>query len=476
MNIYLIVLLVYGAALICLGLFLARTVRDARAFFVANRRLGPGLLFSTVLAANIGAGSTVGAAGLGYSVGLSGWWWVGSAGLGSLLLALVVGPRMRRMAARFDLLTLGDFLEHRYGPEVRALVAVLLWLGTLTILAGQLIAFSWILQVVTGTTKFIGCLIGGSVVIAYFAAGGLKAAAWVNLLQLSVKGAGFLLALPFALAAVGGWEGLTARLAGHGSAYLRLTGSGWSDVLPYVILLAPSFVVSPGLLQKIYGARDDRAVRLGTGANAVALLGFSFFPVLLGMIAAALYPSLPHSELALPTVITGVLPTWLGALLLAAVFSAEVSSADAILFMLSTSLTRDLYQRFLKPDISDRRLLNAGRLLAFFSGLAGIAASVFLESVISALSIFYGLISVALFVPVLAGLLRSRPGARTCAAIIVISVGSAGLFHAATSEGWGPLSPTFFGILVSFALFGLAARRRDVAIPSPARPPFPESE
>ena len=78
MNQVLLLLLAYSAGLILIGLWIGRRVDSSGAFFVARRRLGPVLLFSTVLAANIGAGSTVGAAGLGYRDGLSAWWWVGS--------------------------------------------------------------------------------------------------------------------------------------------------------------------------------------------------------------------------------------------------------------------------------------------------------------------------------------------------------------------------------------------------------------
>ena len=60
MSLHLPVLLIYAAGLIGVGLWYARRVRGARDFFVAGRTLGPGLLFSTMLAANIGAGSTVG--------------------------------------------------------------------------------------------------------------------------------------------------------------------------------------------------------------------------------------------------------------------------------------------------------------------------------------------------------------------------------------------------------------------------------
>ena len=121
-------LLVYLACIILIGLWIGRTVRTAADFFVARRALGPGLLFSTMLAANIGAGSTVGATGLGYRDGLAAWWWVGSAAIGSVLLAFWIGPALYRVVIRHDLRTVGDFLEYRYGPSVRVLIGVLLLL------------------------------------------------------------------------------------------------------------------------------------------------------------------------------------------------------------------------------------------------------------------------------------------------------------------------------------------------------------
>src|SRR3990170_2910087 len=104
-----------------LGLWIGRRA-GAADFFVAGRSLGPGLIFSTMLAANIGAGSTVGAAALGYADGLSAVWWVGSAAIGSVVLALWIGPAMRRAAAAHDLRTVGDFLEFRFGVQVRTAI------------------------------------------------------------------------------------------------------------------------------------------------------------------------------------------------------------------------------------------------------------------------------------------------------------------------------------------------------------------
>src|SRR5512135_1645245 len=129
MDLYLSLLLGYSAFLVAVGFWLGRQVRGAGDFFVAGRQLGPGLIFATVLAANIGAGSAVGASGLGYQQGLSAWWWNGSAGIGSLLLAFWVGPRIWRRATRDNFYTVGDLLEQRYGATVRGVAAALLWLG-----------------------------------------------------------------------------------------------------------------------------------------------------------------------------------------------------------------------------------------------------------------------------------------------------------------------------------------------------------
>ena len=156
-----------------------------------------------MLAANIGAGSTVGATGLGYRDGLAAVWWVGSAAVGSLVLALWIGPAIRRVAAEHDLRTVGDFLEFRYGVAVRTAIAALLWVGSLFILAGQLIAIASILNVIVGVPPAVGCAIGGLLITIYFTAGGLLTSAWVNVVQLTVKLVGFAIALPLALSAAG---------------------------------------------------------------------------------------------------------------------------------------------------------------------------------------------------------------------------------------------------------------------------------
>ena len=119
---------------------------------------------------------------------------------------------------------------------------------------------------------------------------------------------------------------------------------------------------------------------------------------------------------------TKLMPPWLGLLTLAAVFSAEVSASDAILFMLSSSLSVDLYKTFLKPQASDRELLAVGRMTAIAGAFFGIALAIELPSIISALQIFYTLMAVALAAPLIVGLYSQRPTAARAIVAIVTSV------------------------------------------------------
>jgi len=445
---YLLVIVVYSLAQIGLGVWIARRMRGTTDFFVAGRKLGPGMLAATLLAANIGAGSTVGAAGIGFRDGLAAWWWVGAAAIGCGVLSVSVGPRIRRIAAEHDLKTVGDFLEWRYDQRVRAAIAVLLWFGTLFILAGQLLAMAAVLGTIAGIGRAAACGIGAVVATAYFAAGGLKSSVAVNVLQLSVKLAGFAVALPLALAAVGGISGFHHAFppGPYWSAW-RNGASGWQ----YLAALGPAFIVSPGIVQKVYAGRDDRAVRLGVGMNALVLLLFAPVPPILGMIARALHPHLAAADNALPTLFAADLPFWVGALGLAAIFSAELSAADALLFMLSTSFSQDIYKRFFRPAAGDAQVIAWARLAAFTGALlAFVMAVVVTKDVIDALGIFYVLLGVSLFVPIVAGLFTGRGDAT--AALCAIA---GGVLLAAAVQ-WRSRSGFLYGLPSAMWGIGLA--------------------
>jgi solute:Na+ symporter, SSS family len=416
MNAQILVILIYSAVLIVVGAVVSRRVRTASDFLVAGRSLGPGLLFASFLAANIGAGSTIGAAGLGYSLGWSAWWWVGSAGIGCVVLAVSVGPKIWSLAHSRGFRSLGDFLEWRYGIRVRLITAGIMWIGSLVLLAAQLTAISLLLQVVAGLPAWTGACIGGLLMTSYFAAGGILTSATVNSVQLLVLLSGFVLAVVVAPARAGGWSVNISSLASHSpplpEGYLSFLGIGAGGVLHYLALLVPSFIVSPGLIQKVYSARSRSAVRIGVLANAVCLLAFAAIPPALGILAAARFPSLQDPQFALFKTVTGLLPTALSLLAIAAIFSAEVSTCDAVLSMMATSFAVDIYRGWLRPAATEPELLKVSRISAIAAGTLGVAVTTLAPNVIGLLSVFYGILSVSLFVPVIYGLYSARPTQR----------------------------------------------------------------
>jgi SSS family solute:Na+ symporter len=474
MNLYLIALLLYSVFLMALGIVMSLRVKNSADFLVAGRSLGTGRLFATFLAANIGAGSTVGATGLGYRLGMSAWWWVGSACIGTFLLSQFLGPRIWKIAKEHGLATLQDYLEFRYSRAVKAVISVLFWFGALAILAGQLIAISRILNTIAEIPKWEGCLIGGVVAIVYCTAGGMMSSSFVNMFELAVTMSGLLLAVPFALHALGGWSHVHELvLANTGSAektsaLFSVTGVGAKQVLAWIAILVPSFMVSPGLIQKVYGARDVKTVRRGVSLNSLGQAIFAFVPPLLGLCAFAAMPHLADAELALPAVMKTLLPPWLGVWTLASIFSAELSATDAILFMLSTSLAVDLYKTFLNPGVSQPKLLWVSRLASIGAGVLGVLLAIVLPSIIAAVQIFYGLIAVVLFVPVLAGLysrrILSSAALTSIFAALAATLATIRLTHGA---GVGILSPQAIGIatatiaMIGFRIFAPASSTAD---------------
>jgi SSS family solute:Na+ symporter len=446
LNVHLVLLVVYSVGVVGLGIWTARLVRGSSDFFVGGRTLGPGLLMASMLAANIGAASTVGVAGKAYQEGISAWWWVGSAGIGSLLFALTVAPALWRLAKQHRFYTTGDYLEFRYGLAVRTILSLVICLAALVLLAGQLLAGATILKLVMGIPIWGGALVGAAIMTIYFAAGGLLGSAWVNSLQLVVMLAGFLVALPVVLGSTGGVSGLMQAPGGppffgtfiHSSG----PGSGWM----FLVLTAPSFLISPGLIQKAYSARSERALKLGIGLNAAVLMLFSFIPVIFGMAARTAVPGIESPNDVLPAFLMAALPAWLGALALSAVFSTEVDTCDTILFMLSTAISNDVYKRHLNPKATDAQLLRVARIAAAAGGASGVVLSLVVGTVLGAVTIFYQVMVVTFFVPIVGGLYVR--GMHAGAAIASIAAGLAGLLaaHLVITPAFRWADPVLIGV------------------------------
>lgn len=481
-NGYLQAIIGYAIALILIGWFVGRNVKSSSGFFVAGRKLNTGLLFTTLIAANIGAGSTIGVAAIAYKSGVSAWWWIGSAGIGSMILAFCVGPKIWRIAYRYNLYTMGDYLDIRYSKTFRGLFSAMMAIGTLALFSGQLLGIAWTLEVVADIPKTTGVILGALVTTLYFAAGGLLSAAIVNIVELVVILAGFLISLPFIYSYVGGWDGLTAKIALNLSvtaktseSYFSPDGIGMTVIVGYLFMLIPSFFISPGLIGKVFGARDEQTIRIGTAANGVVQLFFAIIPVFIGMAAFSAFPELPRADLALPTAVKEMMPFGIATLALAAIFAAEVSTADAVLYVLATSVSNDLYKTFINPLATDNALLKISRVVTLTSGILGIIFALYLNSIISALTIFYSLMSVSLTAPLIFGLFTQRAsnsgaiGSSVCsvaltlfctfyksAPIVNFGIGRLDTATKIVDFGFTKLNATTCGIIFSFAIMTLS--------------------
>lgn len=459
MNLYLVSIIGYAVLLIGIGWFIGKHVKNASDFFVGNRQFSWKLLFTTLIAANIGAGSTVGVTGLAFKHGVSSWWWIGCSAMGSVLLAYIVGPKIWAIGKKYNLYTMGDYLDLRYARIFRGITSSMMVIGTLALFSGQLIGISWILNVVAAIDKTTGIIIGALVVTLYFMAGGILSATIVNIVEVAVIFAGFCLAAPFALNSIGGWPALENAVAlnladpAKTEAYFAWDGIGSTTIVGYFLMLVPAFCISPGLIGKIYSAENVRAVKIGTMLNALVQFAFAFLPMILGICAFAAFPNLGNAELALPMAMKELMPFGVSALALAAIFAAEVSTADSVLFMLATSISKDLYKTFVRPEATDEELLKFTRIVTLCCGFAGILLALMMPNIITALTIFYSLMTVSMGAPFLFGLFSERAsvqGASISAMLGVLT--TVGLTFLNDGEGFWILNAASTGTLVAAAV------------------------
>ena len=450
---------IYAVILVAIGAFIGRKAKSASDFFVGGRKFGTGLLFTSLIAANLGAGSTVGVTALAYTHGVSAWWWIGSAGIGSIILAYIVGPKIWSIAREHNYYTLSDYLDARYSKVFSGIISLMMACGTLALFAGQLLGIAWILEVAAGIPKIHGVIIGAAVTTLYFAAGGLLSSAVVNIVEVAVILAGFVIAVPYALNYAGGIEGIKAHV--NNPSYFDIFGMGSGAIIGYIVMLVPSFFISPGLIGKVFAAKDLRAVRNGTALNGLVQLIFAVIPVIIGMAAGACIPGLTRADLALPSAMKEMMPYFAASLALAGIFAAEVSTADTVLYMLAGSITNDIYKRFINPTVTDKNLLRLSRVVTVICGVIGVVLALRLESIISALTIFYSLMSVSLSAPLIFGLFTKRAG--NLGAVMSAVLG-AGLTVYMTFGGFGghvsvmgvSLNASTCGIILSFAVMGLS--------------------
>ena len=120
-------------------------------------------------------------------------------------------------------------------------------------------------------------------------------------------------------------------------------------------------IATPEKLIRLYAMKDMRTIRRGVLFAIIMILALNLLVFVLALVAIVLFPSLPTGDLAMPMVATAVLPATLGAIMLAAITAAMMSTVDSLLIVAGSALSVDIYQNLINPNVSaDRRLWVAG--------------------------------------------------------------------------------------------------------------------
>ena len=471
----LIIVLLYLAVLIFLGLFLGRNKKgeekSANDYFLAGNTLTWWAVGASLIAANISAEQFIGMSGTSYADGIA----TAAYELMAAVTLVVIGKFLLPVMLKRKIFTIPQFLRERYNDGVGLAFSILwlflyvfvnltsvAWLGALAIeqilgLQGAMLEMGSItisMRMVIVVALF---LIAG----IYSIYGGLASVAWTDVLQVTFLVGGGLVTAWFALKAVGGGE----ALSGLANIYHDLTtGEHLHDTHLHLVIQEShnpaGFANVPGIAAVVggvwltnlgYWGFNQYIIQKGLAAKSVeeaqkGLVFAGFLKILIPFIVClpgicayyiSLHPeafahlqgSINVSDDAYPWLVRNFTPVGVKGLTFAALAAAIISSLASMLNSTSTLFTMDIYKKYIHPGATDKKLVNVGRITSLCAlAIALVAVKPLLGSLDQAFQYiqeYSGFIYPGIIVVFGLGLLWKRSSARAAvwSAIIVIPLG-----------------------------------------------------
>jgi Na+/proline symporter len=334
----------YFLALFALGYWALRRTRDESDYWIAGGRLGWLTGGATLAATHASAGTFIGTVGVIYTVGWSFGWLVLTIPAAYWFMAAVLAPRFTRVRE----LTLPAFLEARYRSRgVRVGGALIILVATVVYIQAQVVAGGLVANTLFGIPTLWGMTGFTVLLVVYTMVGGMVAVVYTDILQLAVMTLGAMAAVPLALRQVDGMAGLLAWVQTVDPATFEWGALPGPLLFTMAIAFTLGSVSTPEKLVRLYAMKDMVVVRRGILVAVVLTTAMNLLVFLLALAARVLFPALPTGDLAMPLVATTVLPGVLGALMLAAVTAAMMSTVDSLLLVAGSALAHDLYG----PDV-----------------------------------------------------------------------------------------------------------------------------
>lgn len=372
-----IVVLAYLAGIFILAQWVSRErpghQKSANDYFLAGKALPWWAIGASLIAANISAEQIIGMSGSGYAIGLAiaSYEWLAAATL------LVVAKFFLPIFLRNGIHTMPQFLEHRFGDQIRTLMAVF-WLGLYVFV--NLTAILWLgslaIAHVSGIDQ-LWALVGLALfALAYQIYGGLKAVALTDIVQVSLLVLGGLLLAGIMLSRIGGDAGMIAGLERlwdesprHFSMILSSDNPFYKDLPGIWVLIGGMWVMhfsywgfNQYIIQRALAAKSTAEAQKGLLFAAFLKLLMPLVVVLPGLAAVVLAPDLKRPDEAYPAMMS-LLPVGVLGIVFAALIAAIVSSLASMTNSIATIFTLDFYKR-VRPEADQHQMVRVGRIAA----------------------------------------------------------------------------------------------------------------
>jgi SSS family solute:Na+ symporter len=413
MPIYLYIILAYLLVLAALNFIRARRIKSQEDFMVAGRSLKWQVMVFTLICTWIGSGTFISGAEFASKAGISALWLAAGAWVGIIIIYFLAAK-----IHSFGQYTVGDLLEVRYGPAARLVGAIALILSFVSIVSYQFVAGGFILNVVTDgrISESLGTVIAAVFVILFTAMGGMVAIAYTDLPNGIIIVLACLLAVPFVYVAGGGLHTAQQALApGYFAVVNNQFGAHpWLKAIGYFLSTMFLLMGVQSMYQKFYSARSAKDAKKAVFWWTV---GTIFVETVVVIIAVFAYSKLQGQiDLTIPKAggkvvlmaARSMVPAPVGVLLLGAACAVVISTGMNYLLSPSTTLMRDIYQRFMKKDASQKNMIALQKVLIVVIGVLAFLLATQLKSVLEMSFFAYTIYGVAITPALIAALAWKR--------------------------------------------------------------------
>ena len=343
---YVTVMVAYLVMLVLMGLWMARRTKSAEDFYIGGRQVGPWVTAFSFVAAYFSSVVIVGGGAFGYRFGMSTLWIAATNVLvGCTLVWIVLGRRLWEFTKRLDTMTIPGFIGKRYGArEAEVFSALVIFIFMIVYNVSVLVGMGRIMEGLMGIPYTTAVLVAGLIILVYVSIGGYLAVVWTGFVQAWIMIFGLLLLTFATLNAVGGLTLANIELAKLDPGFVQTPGVwGWGGLVSFALIVSLGVWGMPQLLVRFYSMKSTRVLKLGT---ILATLGgaMAVLPYMTGAMSRLLLPGLEGAEvdLAIPKLTELVLNPWGGAIFLAGVMAAGMSTFASVLIIVSGAIVKDL--------------------------------------------------------------------------------------------------------------------------------------